>query len=92
MRWPELGFAGAPAVVAAPFGAPWPVVLVLGVTGLLVCGWVQYLRHKEHMRALDKTVDGQVAEVLRARSDRDPSTPVTQRPSRHGTNGAAAGA
>lgn len=80
MRWPELGFAGAPALISAPFGAPWPVVLVLGVLGLLIYAWVQFLRHKEHMRALDRTAAGKVAEVLRARSDLHSASQRTRRP------------
>jgi hypothetical protein len=71
MRWPELGFAGAPAIIATPFGAPWPVVLVLEVMGLLAYGWVQYLRHKEHMLAIGRTADSKVADVMRAMSGRD---------------------
>ncbi|WP_165960638.1 hypothetical protein [Actinocrispum wychmicini] len=41
--------------------------------GLIVYGWVQYLRHVEHLEALKKTADSMVAEVLRARSIDDSS-------------------
>lgn len=71
MRWPDFGVAGAPVVIATPFGAPWPVVLVFGLAGLVVYGWVQYLRHKEHMRALDRAAVRTVAAVLRARATMD---------------------
>jgi hypothetical protein len=82
MYWPELGATGAPAAIAASFGAPWPAVMVLGILGLIVYSWVQYLRHQENMRALDKTARNEVADVLRARSNVDHTA---QRP-RHGAN------
>ncbi|GAB3912650.1 hypothetical protein GCM10029964_120800 [Kibdelosporangium lantanae] len=78
MRKPEVGIlapvaTAAPGVIAAPF-APWPVVLILGLVGLVlgVVGMLVQLRersyqHEENMAAIKRAAASKMPEVLRAR-------------------------
>jgi hypothetical protein len=78
MRKPQLSLVTpavtvAPGVIAAPF-ATWPVVLVIGLVGLVlgVVGMLVYLKersyeHDENMAAIKRATAGKMADVLRAR-------------------------
>lgn len=65
MRTSELTVAVAPGASAVPLGAPWPVVLVIGLSGPLVVVLLAILRHRENMTAIRKAPGAHVANVMR---------------------------
>jgi membrane protein implicated in regulation of membrane protease activity len=60
----EFGVAGSVISSAVLTGLPWPVVLVLALSAFFVYGWRVHLRHRENMKALDRTTRDKVADVM----------------------------
>jgi hypothetical protein len=65
MRTAELVTAAAPVAAALPVEAPWPVVLVVGVTGPLVLALLGVLKHRENMAVIKKATTAQLPNIIR---------------------------
>jgi hypothetical protein len=65
MRWTAPTAAAVPLAATVPMGAPWPIVLVLGLCGLLVCAWLEYLRYLVDITAVRNAPGDQLASVMR---------------------------